>query len=186
MCRCHLSYTFMYAPGTKMTKNNTQFQYSGWKGKAVLVPPSDNNVPWKWALPLPRRWILHYYKLQIIHLQRAIFETCDLWDICCLCTCDHPKICVKFFVTDEQQEETRILGVEWCIHFFTFPAVSLPFDFHEALLCSQGLWLLQALYFQHVPLGHYPISALLNKPRNSSQKGNSSWNIVHIAENYVR
>ena len=82
MCRCHLSYTFMYAPGTKMTKNNTQFQYSGWKGKAVLVPPSDNNVPWKWALPLPRRWILHYYKLQIIHLQRAIFETCDLWDIC--------------------------------------------------------------------------------------------------------
>ena len=78
MCRCHLSYTFMYAPGTKMTKNNTQFQYSGWKGKAVLVPPSDNNVPWKWALPLPRRWIT---LLQITNYTPPKSDLWDLWPL---------------------------------------------------------------------------------------------------------
>ena len=120
MCRCHLSYTFMYAPGTKMTKNNTQFQYSGWKGKAVLVPPSDNNVPWKWALPLPRRWILHYYKLQIIHLQRAIFETCDLWDICSEWwenmiwpTKDKEK---KMKITNTEQSQSSSVSM-WLVHY---------------------------------------------------------------------
>ena len=41
----------------------------------------------------------------------------------------------------------------------------------KAFLHTQGFVLLQVFYSQHVLLGHYPISALLNKPRNSWNKG---------------
>ena len=48
------------------------------------------------------------------------------------------------------------------------------FLLQNGFLHTQVFVLVQALYFQHVLLGHYPISALLNKPRNSWRKGYSS------------
>ena len=45
----------------------------------------------------------------------------------------------------------------------------------KVFLHTQVFVLLQAFYSQHVLLGHYPISALLNKPRNSWKKGFPPW-----------